>query len=51
MEAEYSSKSLTPSDFITQSHKPEDDNISIRLQNISFLAVRNGTKVRTKAVD
>jgi len=51
MEAEYSSKSPTPSYIITQSHKPEDDSINLHLQNTSFLAVRNETKVHIKAVD
>jgi len=36
--------------IITQSHKPEDDSINLHLQNTSFLAVRNETKVHTKAV-
>jgi len=34
MEALYSSKSLTPSYIITQSHKPKDDSMNLHLHNI-----------------
>jgi len=37
--------------IITQSHKPLDDSMNLHLQNISFLAVHNETKLHIKAVD
>jgi hypothetical protein len=51
MEALHSSKSLTFSYIITQSHKPEDDSMNLQLQNISLLTAKNETKVHIKAVE
>jgi hypothetical protein len=51
MVALHSSKSLARSYIITQSHKPEDDSMNLRLQNIQYLRAKNKTKVRIKAVE
>ena len=50
MDALHSSKLLTFSYIITQSHKPEDDSMNLHIQNTSFLTANNEIKVHIKSL-